>query len=186
MREPDAVAALEAAGLKARIKPLHSEDQEAGVVIALPADLPRELPGGTEVELTVSQGPAPRTIPDDLANLTYEQAAQRITDLALRPVREDRFSDDVEKGRVIGTEPAGGQQAPRGSDVKVLVSKGPDVVRVPSIDGQSLEEAIATLEAAGLVAGEVFGPARGQPFATEPGEGTEVKRGSTVDIYLRR
>jgi hypothetical protein len=32
----------------------------------------------------------------------------------------------------------------------------------------------------------VFGPANGRPFETNPAVGTSVKRGTTVDIYLRR
>ena len=34
--------------------------------------------------------------------------------------------------------------------------------------------------------GDAFGPANGEPFATDPEAGTQVRRGSTVDIYLRR
>jgi serine/threonine-protein kinase len=184
--EAEAVAALEAAGLRATAKDAFSEDVADGIVLALPNDLPRELPGGTQVELTVSRGPEPRTLPGDLAGLAYEEAAARLGELGLVPVREDHFSDDVERGRVIGTDPAAGASVPRDSDVKVLVSKGPDVVRVPDIGGMTIEQALATLERAGLVAGDLFGPARGRPFATEPGAGTEVRRGTTVNIYLRR
>jgi serine/threonine-protein kinase len=76
--------------------------------------------------------------------------------------------------------------APRDSEVEVVVSKGPDLVKVPSVDGMSLEEAVQALEGAGLVVGDAFGPAKGDPFLTDPPAGTEVRRGATVDIYLRR
>ena len=52
--------------------------------------------------------------------------------------------------------------------------------------GMSLEEAVQALEAAGLVVGDAFGPAKGKPFLTDPEAGTKVRRGATVDIYLRR
>ncbi len=68
----------------------------------------------------------------------------------------------------------------------MLVSKGPDLVTVPSVKGTKLDEAVAKLEAAGLRAGDVFGPANGKPFETDPPKGSKVKRGSTVNIYLRR
>ncbi len=64
------------------------------------------------------------------------------------------------------------------------VSKGPDLVAVPSIGRKKLDDAIAILEQAGLSAGQVYGPAKGRPISTNPGEGTMVKRGSAVDIYL--
>ena len=56
---------------------------------------------------------------------------------------------------------------------------------VPSVRGMSLDGAVAALEAAGLKAGNVFGPANGKPFDTDPPAGTMVKRGGSVDIYLR-
>ena len=68
----------------------------------------------------------------------------------------------------------------------MVVSKGPDLVVVPSVQGLSLDEAVQALEAAGLVVGDAFGPANGDPFLTDPSAGTEVRRGATVDIYLRR
>jgi serine/threonine-protein kinase len=75
---------------------------------------------------------------------------------------------------------------PRDTEVEVVVSKGPDLVKVPDVKGKSLDEAVAVIEAAGLVVGDAFGPANGDPFLTDPPAGTEVKRGATVDIYLRR
>ena len=65
------------------------------------------------------------------------------------------------------------------------MSKGPDVVNVPEVRGMSLDEAVGAIEGAGLVVGDAFGPANGDPFLTSPAAGTEVRRGSTVDIYLR-
>jgi serine/threonine-protein kinase len=186
MNEPQARAALEAADLVPKIVPVFSEDQPPGLVLALPDGLEPELPKGSEVELTVSQGPQPRTVPADLAGLTFEQAAAKLAEVQLGATRVDTFSDDVPVGQVIGTDPAAGQPAPRDTAVEVQVSKGPDIVEVPSVDGRSLEEAIAVLEQAGLVADEVFGPARGRPFATDPGAGAKVKRGTPVDIFLRR
>ena len=39
----------------------------------------------------------------------------------------------------------------------------------------SLEEAVAAIEGAGLVVGDAFGPANGDPFITDPAAGTEVR-----------
>ena len=162
-----------------------SEDVPAGTVMAVGPEVPAELPKGSEVPLTVSSGPKPRTIPSGMAGRSYEEAAAALEAVQLVPVRVERFSDDVEAGTVIGLSPGEGT-VPRGSEVEVVVSKGPDIVKVPAIAGRSLEEAIAALESAGLVVGDAFGPAKGTPFVTDPPAGTDVRRGSTVDIYLRR
>ena len=133
----------------------------------------------------MSKGPRPRPSPSGLQGKTFEEAKAALEAVQLKAKKVEEFSDDVEKGRVIGLRPGEGT-APRDSEVEVVISKGPDLVKVPDVSGRSLEEAIAALEGAGLVVGDAFGPAKGQPFDTDPPAGTEVRRGSTVDIYLRR
>ena len=93
-------------------------------------------------------------------------------------------SDTVPAGEVVGTVPGAGASVERDDVVTVQVSKGPDLVAVPSVEGLKLDEAIAAIEAAGLSPGQLYGPARGKPISTNPGEGAQVKRGSAVDIYL--
>jgi serine/threonine-protein kinase len=184
---PDAVAALEAAGGFVAV-PTEAFDEAvaAGVVVAVGPDLAAELPKGSEVPLVVSKGPEPRTIPGGLAGKTYAQAAAALADVQLGAKQVDEFNDTVPVGQVLGTRPAGGQQAPRDTVIEVVVSKGPDLVKVPAVAGKDLAGAIAALEAAGLNAGDVHGPAAGRPFETDPPVGTSVKRGATVDIFLRR
>jgi serine/threonine protein kinase/beta-lactam-binding protein with PASTA domain len=144
-----------------------------------------KLPKQSTIPVNVSSGPAPRTVPKDLGDGSYEQAAAAITAAGLKPTRADVFNDTAPVGKVTGTTPDAGAQVPRDSAVQILVSKGPDVVKVPSVKGLSLQQAISTLEGAGLTVGDVFGPAKGQPFTTSPDAGTSVKRGTKVDIYLK-
>ena len=179
--------ALDAAGgFKSEVTEVESEEVAAGHVISLGPDVPAELPKGSTVPLIVSTGPAPRTIPGGLEGKTYEDAVAALDAVQLKAVKVEEFSDDVEAGRIITLRPAAGTAVPRGSEVEVVVSKGPDLVVVPPVQGLSLEEAVQALEAAGLVVGDAFGPAKGDPFLTDPSAGTEVRRGATVDIYLRR
>ena len=184
----DAQAALEAAGgfVATVADEPHDEEVPAGEVMAVAPETTGELPKGSEVVLTVSAGPAPRTVPDGLAGGSYQDAAKALEAVQLQAAKVEEFSDDVDKGKVIGTRPAAGEQLARGATVEVVVSKGPDVVKVPKVEGLSLDEAIERLEGAGLSVGDVSGPARGRPYVTDPPEGTTVKRGTTVDIYLRR
>lgn len=164
---------------------VESEDIAAGRVIELGADVPDELPKGSEVPLTVSKGPKPREIPTGLEGKSYDEAAAALEAVQLKAKKVDEFSDDVEAGKVIGLRPGSGT-APRDSEVEVVVSKGPDLVEVPSVRGKSLDEAVTALEAAGFVVGDVFGSAKGDPFETDPPGGTKLRRGETVDIFLRR
>ncbi|MEO7430223.1 MAG: PASTA domain-containing protein [Acidimicrobiales bacterium] len=183
----EATAALQAAGgFVPKVVDAFDEAQAKGIVLGVAPESAGNQPKGSEIALTVSKGPEPRTVPTGLAGKTYDQAAAAVTAQQLVPVKVEDFSDTVAVGMVIGLRPGEGQQAPRDSKVEVLVSKGPDLVAVPSVKGATLEGAVARLQAVGLSAGNVFGPANGKPFDTDPPAGTKVKRGSTVDIYLRR
>jgi serine/threonine-protein kinase len=172
-------------GFTADVTEEQSEDVAEGVVIRVGADVPAELPKGDPVAIVVSSGPAPRTVPTGLEDGTFEAAQTALAEVQLKAKKVEEFSDDVEKGLVIRVEGAG-EKVPRDSEVNVVVSKGPDLVKVPSVDGLSLEEAVAAIEKAGLVVGDAFGPANGDPFLTTPPAGTQVRRGTTVDIYLAR
>ena len=174
----------DAGGFVPEVTEQESEEVPEGIVIAVGEGVPAELPKGDPVPLIVSSGPAPRTVPSGLVGGSFENAKAALEGVQLKAKQVDEFSDDVEKGKVIRVEPGEGEQAERDSEVAVVVSKGPDVVTVPDVSGMSLDEAVSAIEGAGLVVGEAFGPAKGDPFITSPAAGTEVRRGATVDIYL--
>ena len=161
------------------------ETVPAGTVMALGPDLPAELPKGSEVPLVVSKGPEPRAVPGGLVGGTYDDAVIAIEAVQLVPKKAEVFSDTVDAGKVVATEPGEGGQVARDGSVSVQVSKGPDLVKVPSVTGLTQAQAIAAIEKAGLTAGQVYGPAKGQPFSTNPVAGTSVKRGATIDLYLK-
>ena len=177
-----ATAALQAADLKVgTVTPRPDENATKGLVLDWS---PRKstLPKGTAVDLTVSSGPAPRPI-GDLTGTTYADASAALSALGLTPARADQFSNTVAAGKVIGTNPSAGTNVARGSTVTVIVSKGPDVVKVPSVGGLSVDAAVAKMQQVGLSVTNVFGPPNRKVFTTLPGAGATVARGSGVDLY---
>jgi beta-lactam-binding protein with PASTA domain len=63
-----------------------------------------------------------------------------------------------------------------------VVSKGQP--EVPRLNGKTVAEAKAALEGNELKLGAVFGPGSGEVFLSTPREGTRVKKGTAVDIYV--
>jgi len=121
----------------------------------------------------------------DVSGLTPGQAAQQLTNAGLVPVIVKQYSDSVDSGGLIGLNPGSGQSVARGSTVQVLVSKGPELVAVPSMKGiKTIQDAIDALTAVGLVPGNARGGLSSRPKAFDPGSGTMVPKGSTVDIIL--
>ncbi len=183
----DATSALQGLGLfVGPTQEAWSEDVAAGSVIGLADAASGEVARGQTVILVVSRGPQPRTIPTPAAGTTPDGASDALRSLGLVPATVEVFSDTVPEGQLVGYAPASGGQAPRGSTVQVLVSKGPELVAVPSLSGvRSIDDAVARLEAAGLQAGNAQGRLSGRPRAFEPETGTMVRKGTAVDIILR-
>jgi serine/threonine-protein kinase len=146
---------------------------------------PAQAPKGSPVDLVISSGPAPRPIPD-LTGVPEADAKAELEKLQLVVVRSEDFSDTVAPGNVVRTDPPKGGTAPRGGNVTMFVSKGPDLVVVPDVSGMTADQAATKLEAAGLTVNQVVGPFRGRVYTTDPPAGVKVKRGSSVDIYLKR
>jgi serine/threonine-protein kinase len=97
-------------------------------------------------------------------------------------------SDTVPDGSVISTAPDGGSLVHEGDTIVVAVSSGPDEVLVPTLVGQTEDQAVQTLNAAGLRLGSVSEEPSAQPagrvIRSDPGAGTPVARDSQVNLVL--
>jgi len=189
----DAVTFLANAGLEANLLDDFSEDVAPGFVVRW--EVPEqpnlttgdEVVKGTTVDVYISQGPEPRVLPD-LRGQTYESAQSTLEGMRLTIARdEDQFFIDVPAGAIGSQTPAAGEKAERDSEVRVVVSKGPDVVAVPSIRRMSVDQIKRALTDAGLVVARVSGNPRGTPIALlingqAVTAGQLVPRGSAVEI----
>jgi serine/threonine-protein kinase len=174
-----AQAALDAQGLPLTPKDTFDESVPKDVVVDW-SPKGTTVERGSAVTVTFSKGPEPKALPGFLDKV-YDEYVKLLEGLGIKAKKEEAFSDKVEEGKVIGTEPAG--PVTPGSEVTVIVSKGPEQVAVPNVSGLSEEDAAAKLEAAGLRLGDRYGPAKRKVFATRPGAGAMVDKGSSVDVY---
>jgi serine/threonine-protein kinase len=174
---------LAGSGFRSKIEKRNDENVEQGLV--LDWNPKGTQPRDSEITVVVSDGPAPRPIPNDLKGKSYDDAANELKALGLVPVRVDDYSDDVQTGQVFATDPAAGTPVAVGGKVTVKVSKGTATVTVPDVRGQSVDQATATLQQAGLSVSGLYGPrgAKGRVVLTDPQAGTKVKRGSGVVLY---
>jgi serine/threonine-protein kinase len=182
----DAQAAIEAASLVlGEVVRQFDEAVPADVVIALAEGTPAELPKGDPVGLVVSDGPAPRTVPEVAAGSTFEQARDALAAVQLGAEKKEQFSETVPAGQLIGLDPAPGDQVARDSTVDVIISKGPEIITVPDVRGKSVAEAVQILEGAGFkIAGVVGNPTK-TVLATDPQAGETGRRGTSVTIVAR-
>ena len=98
-------------------------------------DIPAEglVSTGTTVHVKVSLGNKKVLMPD-VTDWEFETAKSTIIGLGLYADKRSAYSSEVEKGRVISTDPEGPVEIEPGSYVRVTVSlgKNPDTVPVPN------------------------------------------------------
>jgi len=188
-----ALTALTNGGLVIGVEtPEYNEDIPAGVIIRWAvASQPTLVAGqevikGTAVDTFVSQGPAPRVVPD-LTGMSIESATTALTDLQLTINRGDDQFSIVAAGGVATQSPAAGESLARGTAVTVAVSKGPDLVAVPQLLTLRFDKVGPAAVNAGFVIGTVSGNTRGFPIAIyvagQPvAVGQLLPRGTTLDL----
>jgi beta-lactam-binding protein with PASTA domain len=179
---------LQNRGFEVDIVNVENANVERNTVAAQDPRPNTEAPEGSTVTITVSTGPGEATVPA-VAGLTAEKAEAQLRDAGFETRVERRFSDQVERGRVIGTAPASGSVVERGSTVVLHVSRGVEQVEVPDLVGDSEDEARSALGDAGLRAGEVTDRENaeeepGTVLEQDPAAGGQVDRGSAVNLVV--
>ena len=179
-----ASAVLQTLGLK--VGPVHHQSSltvPAGSVISSSPDQGTLLPGQA-VSMVVSTGKPFVAVPGlTTASAASFAAAQAVLAAAhLTASEAQQYSSTVPKGQVIATQPAPGTQVRVGSEVTVVVSKGPQLVAVPNVAQDSVSEAAAALEAAGFSVSGVTGNPTAVVTGTSPPAGTLLVIHSSVQI----
>ncbi|MCX7621736.1 MAG: PASTA domain-containing protein, partial [Acidimicrobiales bacterium] len=179
----EARARLEQAGLQLGEQTrLWNEDIPADAVVSLGPDIPAELPRGSAVAVVVSAGPPPRPVPDGLVGKSSDQAVAQLRQLGLVPEIVEEFSETVPKGVVLDLTPGAGELVAKGGKVRLVVSKGPQLIAVPNVRGLSVVDAAARIEAAGLLVSGTQGSPTKSVTGTNPAAGSMVRKGSAVTL----
>jgi serine/threonine-protein kinase len=155
-----------------------------GNVLSQDPSAREEAKAESTVTLVFSKGPPPVDVPN-YQRQPYEDVRDLLADIHLRAERVLEFSDDIPEGAVIRTDPAAGATAEYDSVVKVYVSKGPDLVTVPDVEGLGIEAALRRLDARDLKADLGDGEPGSRVRDQSPEAGERVLRGSTITLRLR-
>jgi serine/threonine-protein kinase len=146
-----------------------SEEVLPGLVIEVPGAA-TSLLLGTAVDLVLSEGPAPRSVPTGLVGMKAADVQASLLALKLLPILVDS-PGMLEIGTVVGVMPVPGTPLAVGGQIEVLVSSGPEPRPVPAVEGLSVVAADARLQAAGFRQVDVVGPAHGRVTSQDPASG---------------
>ena len=137
-------------------------------------------------------GPGSRVVVPSTVGGSFNEAVASFTPLGLTAVvLENRFDEDIAKGKIIESVPPGGGKVDAGGSVKLIISKGPERYTVPSITGLTPKAAQAAIGKYPLTVGtttEVFNSEipKGFVISTSPISGSSVKRDTKINLIVSK
>lgn len=162
-----------------------SDEEAAGDVIATDPDPGSRRSKGTTVALTVSKG-QPVDVPDVVGE-SEDEARQDLEDagLKVKVAAGTVYSDEADAGAVAAQKPGPDDAEPaRGDTVTLTLSKGPQMVEVPDVEGKDADEAKQILQDAGFDVRVIQYFFTGKVTSQSPGAGKEAAKGSTITLWV--
>jgi eukaryotic-like serine/threonine-protein kinase len=186
IRELNAKAKIEGAGLEPKVERAASAEVDKGIVIDQRPDAGTRIQKGDQVTIIVSTG-VPKTPVPDVVGMDYADAVDALNEVNLKARKREVFSKKPD-GQVVAQDPPSGEVVDEGTTVVLRVSKGKQVVPVPNVLDQTESSARSELQAAGFEVQAVQAPSDSTPegfvSAQSPDPGTEAPKGSPVTITV--
>ncbi|MGA7759983.1 MAG: PASTA domain-containing protein, partial [Ilumatobacteraceae bacterium] len=147
---------------------------------------------GTAVNLVVAAPPSSVQIPGEVIGMSEVEARDVLTGPPYEFVvtTDVRSSSTVPVGTVMEIRPGPGEFVPKGSDVLIIVSNGPEPITVPAVVGRTQAQATNTLTEQGLVPNVAFvdvaagSPDDGRVIAQSLPAGSQVDPGTAITITV--
>jgi eukaryotic-like serine/threonine-protein kinase len=160
----------------------------AGIVFQTDPAPDAQVAKGAKIHLWVSNGTEMVAVPP-VTGKTQADATSLLENAGFKVKIAQKSDSTTAKGTVIDQKPAGGNQAPKGGTVTITVSTGPAQVTVPPLVGLTQAEAVAKIQALGLVEAiqnqvSADPTAVGNVLSQDPATGTKVNKGATVTIWV--
>lgn len=167
-----------------------SETVAAGIILAADPEPGTSVSPGTEISVTVSLGPERFAVPV-LSGLTEDQAIEALTAAGLQAGEISTAWDAlIPRGEVISSTPAAGAELKADTPVALVISRGPQPVRLPDLTGTPVSEATSLLTAEGLQVQttEEFSTtfSAGRVISSVPTAGERVNVGGTVTLVVSK
>lgn len=172
----------------------YSSDVESGKATRTDPAQGTEVAADSKITLYISKGekqPDKVSVPS-IVGMYVSDAASTLaaSNLSDGGASAEEYSDEYDEGMIIRQSPEVGTKVNEGTSVSYVVSKGSkpaDQVKVPSLTGKTLGEAISALNARNLTYTEVdidSSEPSGKVVKVDPGEGTSVDVGTAITLYV--
>jgi eukaryotic-like serine/threonine-protein kinase len=148
LQESLAVDKIRNADLSPNVIRDYDETVEKGVVISQSPRAGLRVAKNSTVDIHVSRGPPPVTVPD-VVGKSRDDAVATLSDAGLKP-KVFTVHSNRDPNTVTAQDPPAGMKVDKGSRVRINVSSGPQPVSVPYVVGLSFDQASAQLQSAGF------------------------------------
>lgn len=186
----EATTALDKLGFTLEVeKEVYNADVAAGLIITQNPESGSELKSGKTVKVTVSKGVKTGTIPS-VIGMSETDAVKAIetANFVVGEIKRE-YNSNYGAGIVYQMNPTGNTSANEGTKVTIYVSKGENLVSVPSVIGQTEADAKTTLTNAGLTVGTITNEAstdyaKGMVIKQSPTDGNQVAQGAEISLVI--
>ncbi|MEV0524732.1 Stk1 family PASTA domain-containing Ser/Thr kinase [Streptomyces sp. NPDC050439] len=165
-----------------------SDEVRKGSVIGTDPKAGIKRKAGSAIAITVSKGPEVEV--PDVTGDSQADATSELEDLGLKvEIETKRIHSDEDKGTVLDQSPREGQKRlAEGDTVKLTLSKGPEMIEVPDVEGMKVDEATQELEAVGFDVDKdrgLLGLFADKVESQSVEGGDKAPKGSTITIKIR-
>lgn len=177
-------------GLGTKVTKEESDEYEVNQVISQSVEGGEDVDMYSTIDLVVSSGSKGIEV-KDVTGLAEAEAKSALEALGFSVIVTNESSDSVEEGKVISQDPLAGSKAENGAKITLVVSSGPEIVKVkvPDLRGMTEPAAKEKLTAEGLKCGTVSETysdtvTEGCVVSQSYSPGTEVEQNTSVNIQL--
>lgn len=109
-----------------------SDKYEKGIIIRQETEANKKVDKNTQINVVVSTGVEEKTVQvPDVTGWSESEAQQALENSGLVVDSQAEYSDSVQEGSVISTDPGAGAEVKEGTKVKMIVSLGAEKAAVP-------------------------------------------------------
>ena len=172
-------------------EPVVSDTVEKGLIVSQEPEPGEKIKTGSTVVVHVSKGRGDGSVPN-LVGKDQSQANDILEAAGFKLGSVNTSSSQRPYGEIIDQDPAGGSEAEKGSAVNITISDGSKAqVIMPYLIGQSLEDAEALLDDAGLNLGKVSYDysdtyTEGQVIWQQYDGNTQLEKGTRVKLRVSK
>ena len=193
LSQQGATSTLENAGLKVKVNHVQRDESTANQVVSQSPAANQKVPAGSNVTITVNDGPKQLTIPQGIIGSSKGDAIKALKDAGFSDGQIKMTNDDpktesssAKAGTVDAVSPGAGTSLTPDQQVTLTIATGKSVV--PNLKGMSVEEANSAAESSGFSISvereRTSSAAPGTVFSQDPDYGAIANRSTAIKVLV--